>query len=128
MPLWTTTMRPVQSRWGWAFSSVGRPWVAQRVWPMPKVPSMGLSAMTSSRLTELAGGAAELEAVGAAGYGDAGGVVAAVLEAAQTFNDDGDDRLRANVSDDSTHRLSLDGGAEFCGGRVWDFWGSRNGF
>ena len=27
--------RPVQSRCGWAFSSVGRPWVAQRVWPMP---------------------------------------------------------------------------------------------
>ena len=27
--------RPVQSRCGWAFSSVGRPCVAQRVWPRP---------------------------------------------------------------------------------------------
>ena len=35
MPLWTTTMSPVQSRCGCAFSSVGRPCVAQRVWPMP---------------------------------------------------------------------------------------------
>ena len=25
----------LQSRWGWAFSSVGRPWVAQRVCPTP---------------------------------------------------------------------------------------------
>ena len=43
-------------------------------------------------VAELAGGAAQCEAVGAAGYGDAGGVVAAVFEAAQAFNDDGDDR------------------------------------
>ena len=35
MPLWTTTILPVQSRCGCAFSSVGRPCVAQRVWPMP---------------------------------------------------------------------------------------------
>ena len=32
---------PVQSRCGWAFSSVGRPCVAQRVWPMPYMPSIG---------------------------------------------------------------------------------------
>src|SRR5574337_695623 len=38
MPLWTTTRSPVQSLWGWAFSSVGRPWVAQRVWPSPTSP------------------------------------------------------------------------------------------
>ena len=60
-------------------------------------------------VAELAGGAAEFEAGGASGYGDAGGVVTAVLEAAKTFNDDGDDRLRTNVSNDSTHGLSLDG-------------------
>ncbi len=33
----------------------GRPWVAQRVWPMPKEPSMGDSAMTASRLRSLPG-------------------------------------------------------------------------
>src|SRR5277367_2066917 len=40
-------------------------------------------------IAELAGGSAELHAVWTTGYGDAGGVVAAVLEAAQTFDDDG---------------------------------------
>ena len=34
IPLWMRASRPVQSMWGWAFSSVGLPWVAQRVWPM----------------------------------------------------------------------------------------------
>ena len=48
MPLWTTTRRPVQSRCGWAFSSVGRPCVAQRVWPRPKAPSIGSALMASS--------------------------------------------------------------------------------
>ena len=31
IPLCTTTSVPEQSVWGWAFSSDGRPWVAQRV-------------------------------------------------------------------------------------------------
>ena len=35
IPLWMMASRPVQSRWGWAFSGVGCPWVAQRVWPIP---------------------------------------------------------------------------------------------
>jgi hypothetical protein len=61
-------------------------------------------------VAELAGGSAELHAVWTTSYGDAGGVVAAVLEAAQTFDDDGDDRFRTDVSDDSTHRSSVDGG------------------
>ena len=34
MPLWMMARRPVQSVCGWAFSAVGLPWVAQRVWPM----------------------------------------------------------------------------------------------
>ena len=110
MPLWTTTRVPVPSRWGWAFSSVGRPWVAQRVWPMPKVPWMGLSAMTVSRLRSLPGARRSSRPCGAAGDGDAGGVVAAVFEAAKAFNDDGDDGLRTDVTDDSAHRMSLDGG------------------
>ena len=39
MPLCTMAMRPEQSVWGWALRSVGAPWVAQRVWPMPAVPT-----------------------------------------------------------------------------------------
>src|SRR4029078_7000916 len=50
IPLWTTTIRPVQSRCGWAFSSVGRPCVAQRVCPMPYSPATGFRRMGSSRL------------------------------------------------------------------------------
>ena len=62
MPLWTTTMRPVQSRCGWAFSSVGRPCVAQRVWPMPYSPSSGLHRQHLFEPRELAGAAPQLDA------------------------------------------------------------------
>ena len=73
-------------------------------------------------VAELAGGAAEGEAFGASGYGDAGGVVAAVFEAAQAFNDDGDDGLGTDVTDNSTHEMSLVGcGGILCGGRCGTF-------
>jgi hypothetical protein len=55
-------------------------------------------------VAELAGGAAEFEALRASSYGDAGGVIAAVFETAQAFDDDGDGRIGANVTDDSTHK------------------------
>jgi hypothetical protein len=42
-------MDPVQSVWGWAFSSEGLPWVAQRVWPIPTGPSIGRSRRILSR-------------------------------------------------------------------------------
>jgi len=63
----------------------------------------GVDGDNGFEVAELAGSAAELEAGGATGYGDAGGVVTAVFEAAQAFNDDGDDGLGANVTNDSTH-------------------------
>ena len=50
IPLWTTTSVPWQSVWGWAFSSDGRPWVAQRVWPMPSEPVSGRSPRTASSI------------------------------------------------------------------------------
>src|SRR6266545_4630518 len=37
IPLWITAVTPPQSTCGWAFCSVGRPCVAQRVWPIPVV-------------------------------------------------------------------------------------------
>ena len=49
IPLCTTTSRPWQSWWGWAFSSLGRPWVAQRVWPTPNAPRKGSARRLSSR-------------------------------------------------------------------------------
>ena len=74
----------------------------------------GASGDDGLEVAQLAGSAAELQAAGAVargatGDGDAGGVVAAVFQAAQAFDDDGDDRLRADVSNDSAHIKSLDG-------------------
>lgn len=64
-------------------------------------------------VAELAGGAAELQRAvsvggGSAGDGDSGGVIAAVFETAQTFDDDGDDRLRTDVTNNSAHGMSVD--------------------
>ncbi len=39
MPLWTKAKRWRSSAWGWALAWVTPPWVAQRVWPMPRNPS-----------------------------------------------------------------------------------------
>ena len=54
MPLWMTATEPVQSTCGWALRSLGAPWVAHRVCPMPVVagPS-GFSASAASRLASL---------------------------------------------------------------------------
>ena len=106
IPLWTTTRRPVQSRCGWAFSSVGRPCVAQRVWPRPKSPSIGSARMASSSFAQLARAAPQLNRA-VPDHRDARGVVAAVLEAAQAVDEDGDDGFRADVADDAAHRQIL---------------------
>ena len=64
-------------------------------------------------VAELAGGAAELERAvavdaGAAGDGDACGVITAILETAQAFDDDRHDGLRTYIANDSTHGMSVD--------------------
>src|SRR5215203_1263744 len=43
IPLWITATRPEQSRWGWALRSVGCPWVAHRVCPIPLNPDRASS-------------------------------------------------------------------------------------
>jgi hypothetical protein len=65
-------------------------------------------------VAEFAGGAAKREAVGATGYGDAGGIVTAILETAEAFNDDGDDGLGSDIANNSTHELSVDGSGGIC--------------
>lgn len=42
MPLWTMAIRPSQLVWGWALTTEGLPWVAQRVWPIPQVASLSM--------------------------------------------------------------------------------------
>ena len=63
-------------------------------------------------IAEFAGSAADLEESGiGAADGDAGRVVAAIFEAAQALNDDGDNLLTADVTDDSAHEWILCEGA-----------------
>ena len=53
IPLWMTVMSPVQSWWGWALRSFGRPWVAQRVWARPIAACGVRSAIAVWRLASL---------------------------------------------------------------------------
>ncbi len=54
MPLCTSATRRLLPRWGCALTSLGAPWVAQRVCPMPVVASgSGESAIAFSRLASL---------------------------------------------------------------------------
>ena len=59
MPLWT--MATSSEKCGWALVSLGTPWVAQRVWPMPIVPSSGSSLQPAFEIDQLAFGAAAAE-------------------------------------------------------------------
>ena len=52
MPLWITAILPLQSRCGWALRSVGAPWVAQRVWPIPTVPAGGTCSPSAPSSSE----------------------------------------------------------------------------
>ena len=54
IPLCTSARRPERPRCGWALTSLGAPWVAQRVCPMPVVEAAsGVSAIAFSRLASL---------------------------------------------------------------------------
>jgi len=91
IPLWTTTSRPEQSVWGWALKVVGRPWVAQR-----------LFAQLGLEVAELADFAPELQ-LAVADHGDAGGIVAPVLQPLEAFDQDLTRLETSQVADDSTH-------------------------
>ena len=91
MPLTTTWTRSVVSKCGWALASLTRPWVAQRVWPMPVVAGRGRprrrrrrrrARPRRSRLSRLP--TARTESISPSAITEMpGGVVAAVLELAQ---------------------------------------------
>src|SRR5437763_4145240 len=49
-PLWTTATRPSAETCGWALASVAGPWVAHRVWLMPRHPGAGRSRRWATRL------------------------------------------------------------------------------
>ena len=98
---------PLQSWCGWAFSSVGRPWVAQRVWPMPQCPVSGLAAPAPPRGSTSLPAQRRLSSCAAAHDGHAGRVVAAVLEAPEALHEDGDCITRSDVADDAAHAARL---------------------
>ena len=103
MPLCTTETWPFMC--GCALRSVGRPWVAQRVWPMPVWPFERLLQQPAFEVAQLALGAAALQ-VAVLDGGDAGRVIAAVLEPAQRIHEIGGDGLLPDDSDDAAHGCS----------------------
>ena len=99
MPLWTTATLSVAC--GWALFSVGLPWVAQRVWPMPVWPASGGAQPRFQVL------AACLRRGGARGgrfqRRDAGGIVAAIFEPLQRIDQLLRDRIAPENADNATH-------------------------
>ena len=83
---------------GCALLSVGLPWVAQRVWPMPMVPLSGSLVQPRFEVAELALGAAARQRA-ALQRGDAGGIVAAIFEALERIDELPRHRLTAENSD-----------------------------
>ena len=107
MPLCTTTISPVQSRCGWAFSSVGRPCVAQRVWPIPYMPSIGRFAEHFFEVVQLPGSAANFELSVFADNRDSRGIVATVFKPMESVENEGNDFFRADIADNSAHSAQL---------------------
>ena len=105
MPLWTSASRSVAC--GWALVSVGLPWVAQRVWPMPERPGERRAVELVLEVAELALGAAAGELPVFEG-GDAGRVVAAIFEALEGVEKQRRRRPRPQYPDDPAHASRAD--------------------
>ena len=106
MPLWITASLPATC--GCAFTSVGPPWVAQRVWPMAAVDSgSGRRSSSSTRFASLPAFFAVASVPVGADERDAGRVVPAVLEPPQALQHHVQGAvagyLATDVADDSTH-------------------------
>ena len=118
MPLTTTWTRSVVSKCGCAFSSLTRPWVAQRVWPMPvvagasaratAVPARGVGPRLDgvAQVLEVADGPHGLDPV-ALDEGDPGRVVAAVLQAGQALQEELLDGTPPDVPHDAAHAATV---------------------
>ena len=107
MPLWMTVMSPVQSTWGCAFRSFGRPWVAQRVWARPIAACGRPVGERRLEVAELAGPLLDEQVAVVVDERDAGRVVAAVLEAREALDQDGPGLTRSDVADDPAHAVRV---------------------
>ena len=103
IPLWTSATPSLTC--GWALVSLGTPWVAQRVWPMPVTPPRGSASQPLGQPVELARGAPPLDPAGHQ-RGDPGAVVAAILEPPQRIQQQGRRRPPADHPDDPAHGRS----------------------
>ena len=111
MPLWTTATRSVAC--GCALFSVGLPWVAQRVWPMPVWPASGSALQSRFEIFQLAFGAAALEMV-AFQRGDAGGIVAAIFQPLERIHQLLRDRTAPENADNAAHAVQYPQIVEKC--------------
>ena len=94
---------------GWALLSVGRPWVAQRVWPMPMVPASGSRASLRLEIAQLALGAPAGE-LAALQRGHAGGIIAAVFQPLERI----DERARDRLTSENAHNAAHASGGLLC--------------
>ena len=101
IPLWMRTMRP--ARCGWALVSDGRPWVAQRVWPMPSGAGHRRGLGAAARGCRACRRSAAPRCGRPSQDRDARRVVAAVLEPVQPLRKDGARFTLADVADDAAH-------------------------
>ena len=104
MPLCTTASLSVAC--GWALFSVGRPCVAQRVWPMPIEPCSGFSCSRASRLRSLPS-ARRRSQPAVLQRGDAGRIIAAIFEPLQRVDKLARDRALAQNADNAAHDEAL---------------------
>ena len=100
MPLWTTATCSVAC--GCALFSVGLPWVAQRVWPMPVWPFERRFSSLRFEIFEFAFGAAAVEPI-AFQRGDARGIVAAIFKALERIHQLLRDRSASQNADNAAH-------------------------
>ena len=108
-----TTLSPPTC--GWALTSVAGPCVAQRVWPRPMLPGAGCVFQLGDEFVDAAGrfGDGEFAIVD---RDDAAAIVAAILQAAQTFDQKIDCLMRPDIADDAAHRQSV---LRICDCRAW---------
>ena len=81
---------------GCALFSVGAPWVAQRVWPMPVWPASGSALQPRFEVLQLAFGAAAVE-LAAFQRRDAGGIIAAIFQPLERIHQLLRDRARPRM-------------------------------
>ena len=88
--------------WGWAFLRVGAPWVAHRVWPTPALPRHAVRGQRGLEIGDLAGLAPAHDS-GLVENRDAGRIVAAILETAQSVEENRNRLDAAKIADDPAH-------------------------